>query len=339
MNTSDKNILVLFHRDHDGVASAYCAWRIFGDAAEYHSVQYGEPFPEIPQGSRVFIVDFSWPHKTNGADEIAAGLLGLAKRCSELVILDHHAGPVETALGTVGEWLAADTQCDFGYRFNRALAGVELAWTYFRNYSQEATASWPKKIPYPLQLIADRDLWRHEKDPAYDVTRKFQCQALHEGLFLIPHKWGEREWFESLDHIITSYADPCRPEDDWADVISEGTIALRCRQAAVESIIKNAYFAPYRTAETGTLEWLPTVESAVWQSEIAHALLEKFQGMPAAVVRYRKPLYPSATLNGVVRVVHSIRSRKGDNTALRIALANGGGGQPEAAGFTTEESV
>ncbi len=34
-----KNIIVLFHRDHDGFASAYCAWRIFGDAAEYHSIR------------------------------------------------------------------------------------------------------------------------------------------------------------------------------------------------------------------------------------------------------------------------------------------------------------
>lgn len=334
---AQKNIIVLFHRDHDGVASAYCAWRIFGDAAEYHSVQYGEDFPEIPDGSRVFIVDFSWPHKT----AIADGLFALAKRCREFVVLDHHAGPVEDALARVGEWMAGDLQCNYGYRFNRAKAGVELAWEYFRTYSPEATARWPEEMPYPLQLIADRDLWRHEKDAAYGDFKKFQCQILHEGLFLIPYKWGTRAWFEEFNKIVSSYGKKTieNDEDSWGVVIREGVTAMRCRQAAVESIIKNAYFAPYKTEDESVREWLPTVESAVWQSEIAHALLGRFPAINAAVVRYRKPLYPSATLNGRVSVIHSIRSRKGNDTALRIAMANGGGGHPEAAGFTTEESV
>ncbi len=332
-----KNIQVLFHRDHDGVASAYCAWLIFGDAAEYHSVQYGEDFPEIPDDSRVFILDFSWPHKATGSAEIADGIYALAQRCRELVIIDHHAGPVEDALVRVDEWMSHDTRCVFQYRFDRTKAGVELAWDFFRAYSPEATASWQEKIPYPLQLIADRDLWRHENDPDYSDFGKRDCQTLHEGLFLIPFKWGTRHWFEKFHHA-------CTDSEAFSGIIIDGIIALRVRQAAVESLIKNAYIAPYKTGETDTgamsdVIGLPTVESALWQSEIAHALLQKYPNHRAAVVRYRKPAPTAGAVALSFKVVHSIRSHKGDDTALRIALANGGGGHPQAAGFTTEEAV
>jgi oligoribonuclease NrnB/cAMP/cGMP phosphodiesterase (DHH superfamily) len=327
-----KNIQVIFHRDHDGVAAAYCAWRIFGDAAEYRTIQYGEPFPTLPADSRVFILDFSWPDNKAVAHDLAVAILNEAERHSEFVIIDHHAGPVEEALEWVSRLAAEKASLNFDYRFDKTKSGVELAYEYFRAYSPEAKASWPQRIPYPLQLIGDRDLWRHENEPDYPPIDKANCQALHAGLFLIPYKWGEPEWFEQL-HAIVIGSQERLPSDvePWLQVIREGMVALRVQQTNIEAICKNAYFAPYETGETAPA-WLPTVDSSIMQSEIAHHLLSLYPAYVAAVVRYRK----AGTDKWSAQTVHSIRSRKGSDAALTIARANRGGGHPSAAGFTLE---
>lgn len=331
-----KNIQVIFHRDHDGVASAYCAWRIFGDAAEYRSIQIGEPFPEIPDDSRVFILDFSWPDNKTTAAALANRIADEARRHQEFVIIDHHAGPVEEALGLISGWFDGNPGDPFDYRFDETKSGVELSYEYFRAYSPEATASWPARIPYALRLIGDRDLWRHENDPDYSPIDKANCQALHAGLFLIPYKWGENGWFEELHAIVTDHPKKTADgqPDAWLQVIREGMVALRVQRANIEAICKNAYFAPYKWDENETL-WLPTVDSSIMQSEIAHQLLADHPAYPAAVVRYHK----GGTDKWRAKTVHSIRSRKGSETALTIALANGGGGHPSAAGFTIDETL
>ena len=55
------NTHVLYHACcPDGFAAAFAAWLNLGDTATYTPVAYGEPPPEIPDGSHVSIVDFSY---------------------------------------------------------------------------------------------------------------------------------------------------------------------------------------------------------------------------------------------------------------------------------------
>jgi hypothetical protein len=326
--STPKQIHVLFHRDHDGVASAYPLWFIFGAAADYHSVQYGEPFPILPDESRVFIVDFSWPEK----DGMTDALIQFVSHHREVKIIDHHTGPAEESLREVAAYWEIKEPMDgrhprFTYVFDKTKAGTELAWQFAQDYSDHALQGPPPRI---LQLIADRDLWRHKNDPAYSPEQSLECERLHQGLSKLAEetgaKWGSAAFFGLLHAAI-------RQPDTYAKIIRDGTVALATANAAICAICKNAYLAPVSVETDGKCDTLriPTVESAVWQSEIAHELLARNPDAPAAIVRYTKP---AADGNGTV-TIHSVRSRAGDDTAQRIAIANGGGGHPQAAGFTT----
>jgi len=324
--SAPKQIHVLFHRDHDGVASAYPFWFIFGDAADYHSVQYGEPFPILPDDSRVFIVDFSWPEK----DGMTDALIQFVSHHREVRIIDHHTGPAEESLREVTAYWEMKEPMDgehprFRYVFDKTKAGTELAWKFAQEYSDHALQG---QLPRILQLIADRDLWRHKNDPTYDPMQSLECERLHQGLFTLADemnaKWGS-------DAFFTIFHDAIRQPDTYVKIINYGAVALATANAAIRAICKNAYLAPLIVETNGERDILrvPTVESSVWQSEIAHELLARNPDAPCACVRYTRQ-----GPGGGTYAVHSIRSREGDNLAQRIAITHGGGGHPCAAGFT-----
>lgn len=125
------NNFVLYHADcMDGLGAKYAAWKKFGNDATYIPVEYKKPVPEIPDGSNVYIVDFSYPR-----DELEA----LRKRCLSLVVRDHHKTAEEALKGL-----------DYAF-FDMNKSGAVLAWEYFH-----------PKVPVPKLLlhIQDRDLWQ-----------------------------------------------------------------------------------------------------------------------------------------------------------------------------------
>ena len=53
---------ILYHKNcEDGFGAAWVAWKALGDQAEYIPVQHSEMPPELPDRSRVTIIDFSYP--------------------------------------------------------------------------------------------------------------------------------------------------------------------------------------------------------------------------------------------------------------------------------------
>ena len=149
---------ILYHAHcADGFGAALVAWMVFGDSAHFHAVQYGEPLPEIEDGARVFIVDFSYPRPV--LDALAARMT--------LTVLDHHK--------TAAEALA-------GFRhgfFDLTKSGAVLAWEHFRNH-------WPEVIfgPVPklLLYVQDRDLWQWELPDS---------RAVNAGLYARPRTFVE----------------------------------------------------------------------------------------------------------------------------------------------------
>lgn len=121
---------VLFHANcPDGFGAASVAWMKFGDGATYLPVQYGEPLPEIPDGSAVYIVDFSYDRET---------LLALKQRCPAIVVLDHHKTARDALAGL-----------DFAH-FDMSKSGAVLTWEHF----------FPSRVlPALVAYIQDRDLW------------------------------------------------------------------------------------------------------------------------------------------------------------------------------------
>jgi hypothetical protein len=75
-------IYVLYHANCvDGLGSRLAAWLALKDTALYFPVDYHKPIPAIPDGSEVYILDFSYPREV--LEEMNA-------RMSKLLVLDHH---------------------------------------------------------------------------------------------------------------------------------------------------------------------------------------------------------------------------------------------------------
>lgn len=139
------NIFVLTHKAcQDGLGGKYAAWTKFGDDATYIPVAYGDPMPFIPDGSEVYIIDFSYDK---------AALEALNARCSKVVVLDHHKSAEEALKGL-----------DFAF-FDMNRSGAVMAWNYFHP---------GRRVPRVLQRVQDRDLWRWKFRNTKEVTSGLQ---------------------------------------------------------------------------------------------------------------------------------------------------------------------
>lgn len=125
---------VLYHSScYDGFGAAYSAWKALGERAKYIPVSYGNPPPEIPDGSLLFIVDFSYPREI---------LLSLAERSLHVTVLDHHK--------TAEEALSGLRHPNLSIIFDMNKSGALLTWEHFHG---------PDSTPELIKYISDRDLW------------------------------------------------------------------------------------------------------------------------------------------------------------------------------------
>jgi len=140
-NNQPMKTYVLYHANcADGFGAAFAAWMKFGDQAEYIPCSYGSPPPPMKKGSRIFILDFSYPRAM--LEELGRDF------AVQLVVLDHHA----TA--------QADLEGFSGCYFDINKSGSVMAWEYF----------WPDKpVPMFILYLQDRDLWKW----ALPLSREF----------------------------------------------------------------------------------------------------------------------------------------------------------------------
>lgn len=113
----------------DGFGAAWSAWKVLGDAAEYHPVRHGDPMPSYPADARIAIVDFAYPREL---------LLELESKVETLLVLDHHRSAAEDLRGL-----------SFA-RFDMEKSGARMAWEYWHE---------GKELPELLAYVEDRDLW------------------------------------------------------------------------------------------------------------------------------------------------------------------------------------
>lgn len=132
---------ILYHKNcEDGFGAAWIAWQALGDQAAYIPVQHGDLPPEIPDGSLVTIVDFSYPREV---------LIGLGEKMESLRVLDHHKTAAQDLIGL-----------DFT-TFDMDKSGAMLAWDH-----------WFPSEPAPLlvQYIQDKDLWLFKLHRSREVS-------------------------------------------------------------------------------------------------------------------------------------------------------------------------
>lgn len=135
---------VLYHSNcYDGFGAAYAAWKHFGNEAKYIPVSYGEPLPEMDEGSEIYIVDFSYPKNI---------LLSLAF-VSKVVVLDHHK-TAEENLRDLG------VSENLYVVFDMHKSGAVLTWEFFHPN---------KESPKLLLHIQDRDLWKFQIEGSREI--------------------------------------------------------------------------------------------------------------------------------------------------------------------------
>jgi len=153
-------IYVLYHHPcQDGFGAAYSAWKKFGSNAKYVGVNYGKPFPEIPNASEVFIVDFSYPKDV---------LVELSKKV-KLTVLDHHVTAEKDLAGL-----------SFA-QFDMKRSGAGMSWDYFHP---------DKPRPWIINYIEDRDLWKHSLE---------NCHEIIAALFSFPEDFSIWDKFEKAE--------------------------------------------------------------------------------------------------------------------------------------------
>lgn len=138
-------IYVLYHSNcYDGFGAAYSAWKRFGSGAKYIPVSYGQPPPEMPDATEIYILDFSYDRQT---------LLDLSLD-KRVIVLDHHKTAEETLRDLIGQYRNLEIHFDM----NRS--GALITWEYLH-----------PEIPVPLLIshISDRDLWKFELTGSKEV--------------------------------------------------------------------------------------------------------------------------------------------------------------------------
>jgi uncharacterized protein len=137
---------ILYHANcADGFGAAFAAWKALGDKAVYLPVRHGDQSPDIPEGSSVAVVDFSFQRDI---------LEELHARMERLLVLDHHKSAQQDLEGLPYA------------KFDVSKSGARMAWEF-----------WHPETPVPelLAYVEDRDLWRWALPASREVSLALQC--------------------------------------------------------------------------------------------------------------------------------------------------------------------
>jgi oligoribonuclease NrnB/cAMP/cGMP phosphodiesterase (DHH superfamily) len=131
---------IIYHNNcFDGFCAAWVAKKRFPDAVLLPGT-YGDPIPDTPLGSDVYMIDISWPRALMAAYAVGRNLR----------VLDHH----KTAQAALADF----PNCVF----DMERSGAMLAWNeFFPN----------EKPPQIVEYVQDRDLWN------WDLARSREISA------------------------------------------------------------------------------------------------------------------------------------------------------------------
>jgi len=148
---------VIYHANcTDGFGSAYSAWKLLGNRAEYHACKHGQIPPNV-KDKNVVILDFSFDNKTTKM---------MIEEANDLLVIDHHKSAM-VALHDISNTI-----------FDMNKSGATLAWEFFHP---------GKEPPKFIQYITDRDLWKWELPYSKEFSAAFD---------MVPFEFEEFEKFE-----------------------------------------------------------------------------------------------------------------------------------------------
>ncbi len=144
------NTLVIYHADClDGLGAAWSAFCKLGNQCRYVPAHYGDAIPNFAMGSRIYILDYSYPPEL---------LMDALRTAGQIILIDHHVTAMEQYS------LFFKTQKlpkNLSINFDLSHSGCVLTWQYFFH---------GEPIPDILQYIEDRDLWRFKLEGTREIT-------------------------------------------------------------------------------------------------------------------------------------------------------------------------
>ena len=290
-------IHVIYHHPcPDGcMAAAVCLYQLGSENVVLHPLNYKQPVPEIPEGVKLYIVDFSLPK---------AELEALAET-RDVLVLDHH----KTAAADLGDLKHPDSEfmrAGYAYEgprlraiFDQSRSGAGLVWDFL-------TVNKPR--PQLVACVEDRDLWAWKQPNSKAIGTWLQAKKLDPRLYLT---FLVREMTE---------------EGFWENAVADGELLLGQEQSFVRRLAQNVFWKSIEGYR------VPVVNSGILQSEIGAYLVETYPEAPFSAVFYetQSEKYP-----GHSEKRYSLRSNaKGNNFDVsEVAKGLGGGGHRNAAGF------
>lgn len=200
---------------HDGCADGFCsAWiaRKYLVDAIYIPVRYGEPSPEIEQGSRVYILDFSYPRRI---------LTNLIERGCTLTVIDHHK-TAQAALDGFADQCVVDGLPRPEIIFDMEHSGARLTYDYFfgneylKRYSDSGIFR-----PWLVDYVEDRDMWWWKLPSSREISA-----------WVRSHPFDFERW-DRWTHI--------QPGDtDWLHAVREGGAILRSNEQVIDEHLARA---------------------------------------------------------------------------------------------------
>ena len=156
LDPSSVNCVIYHANCTDGFGSAYSAWKLLGNRAEYHACSHGSPPPDVT-GKNVVILDFSFKNDVTKK---------MIEDANDLLVIDHHKSAM-VELHDISNTI-----------FDMNKSGATLAWEFFHP---------GKEAPKFIQYITDRDLWKWELPYSKEFSAAFD---------MVPFEFEEFEKFE-----------------------------------------------------------------------------------------------------------------------------------------------
>ena len=184
-----------------------------------------------------------------------------------------------------------------GCTFDMEHSGAILAWQHF--YPLD-------RAPRILRYVEDRDLWVWKMESSKVINNTLM------NYIFAP--------FEEIHELVQDAE--VAWESMFRDLIIQGTAIEKCIELQIARCLLHVRFEPIHS-QVGPI---PIVNSPLFQSELVHALCDKYPGYPCAACYWDRA-------DGCRQ--YSLRSI-GDFDVSAIAKFLGGGGHKNAAGFTVK---
>ena len=186
---------------------------------------------------------------------------------------------------------------DLSYcHFDMDHSGAYLAWQFFASEGQLHP-----DVPILLLYVEDRDLWKFELPDSKEVNMAMQ----------------------TLPHDFKVWDDHNRPQGI-AVLKFNGMPIWNHDVGLMDRMMSAVHHRNFRG------EHAVVINTPVLQSDVCDRMLQSYPSATMAVTYYEKP-----NDLGVVNTHYSLRSRQGSSVKVNeIAALWGGGGHPQAAGFS-----